>query len=327
MKAIWYEEYGAASEVLVYGDRDKPTPAAGEVLVRLHASAVNPSDVKKRAGAQPDGFPDGYVIPHSDGAGIIEAVGEGVGDRAGEKVWVYQAQFGRHCGTTAEYVALPSELAAPLPENTPFEIGACLGIPVMTAHRCVYNCGDPSGKTILITGGSGRVGYYAAQFARLGGARVITTAGSDERCAIAAQTGADQVLNYRSGNLVEDITRIAGENGVDHIVDVEFGVNADVSATVLKNCGTISTYSSSLSPTPEIPFYPMMFKNVSLNMVLVYNMPDEAKRHAIEDIFRALEQDQLTHRIAETWPLEDTAKAHESIEEGSRDGCVVINIE
>jgi NADPH2:quinone reductase len=197
----------------------------------------------------------------------------------------------------------------------------------MTAHRCVYNCGDPSGKTILITGGSGRVGYYAAQFARLGGARVITTAGSDERCAIAAQTGADQVLNYRSGNLVEDITRIAGENGVDHIVDVEFGVNADVSATVLKNCGTISTYSSSLSPTPEIPFYPMMFKNVSLNMVLVYNMPDEAKRHAIEDIFRALEQDQLTHRIAETWSLEDTTKAHESIEEGSRDGCVVINIE
>jgi NADPH2:quinone reductase len=232
MKAIWYQEYGAASEVLVYGDRDKPTPAAGEVLVRLHASAVNPSDVKKRAGAQPDGFPGGYVIPHSDGAGIIEAVGEGVGDRAGERVWVYQAQFGRHCGTTAEYVALPSELAATLPENTPFEIGACLGIPVMTAHRCVYNCGDPSGKTILVTGGSGRVGYYAAQFARLGGARVITTAGSDERCAIAAQTGADQVLNYRSGNLVEDITRIAGENGVDHIVDVEFGVNADVSTTV-----------------------------------------------------------------------------------------------
>jgi NADPH2:quinone reductase len=328
MKAVWFEEAGVAGEVLKVGERLLKEPGEGEVRVRLYASAVNPSDVKKRAGAQPPGFEDGYVIPHSDGAGVIESVGSGISsERVGQRAWVYQAQFGRNCGTAAQYVCLPSSMAAPLPENTGFEVGACMGIPVMTAHRCVFNIGDPAGKTILVTGASGRVGYYAAQWARLAGARVIGTAGSDERCAVAAQTGADEILNYRSESLVQRIEQITEGKGVDHIVDVEFGVNAQTSATVLKNGGTISTYSSSLAPEPVIPFYPMMFKNITLNMVLVYNMPDEAKQRAIDDIYDALENDRLKHRIAETWALEQTAKAHESIEAGGRDGCVVVTID
>lgn len=327
MKSIWFEQTGTAKDVLILGDRDKPAPQSGEVLVRLHSSSPNPSDVKKRAGAQPPGFEDGYVIPHSDGAGIIEAVGEGVNDRVGERVWVYQAQFGRNNGTCAEYVCVPSVLAPALPENTGFDVGACIGIPVMTAHRCVFNVGDPKGKTILVTGGSGRVGYYAVQWAKLAGAKVITTAGSDSRCAIAAQTGADHVINYRSGNLVEEIEKICGESGVDHIVDVEFGVNAEISAKVLKNCGTISTYSSSLAPQPEIPFYAFMFKNISINTVLVYNMPNEAKTKAIEDIYNALSESKLKHRVAQRFSLEKTAKAHEAIEQGGLDGCVVIDID
>ena len=162
MKAVWFEESGDAKDVLIYGERERPEPEQGEVQVRLYASAVNPSDVKKRAGAQPPGFVDGFVIPHSDGAGIIEAVGEDVSkQRIGERVWVYQAQFGRHCGTAAEYVCLPEEHAAALPVQAGFDIGACAGIPMMTAHRCVFNVDNPESKTILVTGASGRVGYYA----------------------------------------------------------------------------------------------------------------------------------------------------------------------
>ncbi len=326
MKAIWYEKQGEAGAVLQYGDRATPEPGAGEVRVRLHTSAVNPSDVKKRAGAQSAGFENGFVIPHSDGAGVIDAVGENVpGQRRGQRVWVYQAQFARNCGTAAQYVTLPSAIAPVLPDNTGFDVGACIGIPMMTAHRCVHNAGNLSGKYVLVTGASGRVGYYAAQWAKLAGAYVIATAGSDARCRIAGQTGADKVLNYRQDNLIDEIHRVTGDAGVDHIVDVEFGVNAKTSAALLRNNGSISTYSSSLSPEPTIPFYPLMFKNISVNMVLVYNMPDQAKQQAIKDIYHTLEQDRLKHRIAETWPLEQTANAHESIEKGGLDGCVIIN--
>lgn len=325
MKAIWYTRSGPAGEVLVCGERETPQPGPGEVLVRLHASSVNPSDVKKRAGAQPAGFENGYVIPHSDGAGIIEAVGEGVADRTGERVWVYQAQYGRNCGTCAEYVAVPSRLAVTLPSRVDFRTGACIGIPVMTAHRCVYNAGDPAGKTILVTGAAGRVGYYAVQWARLGGATVIATAGTDANCRTALEAGADEALNYRDEDLVGRIGKIAGPAGIDHIVDVEFGVNAAVSAAVLGNCGTVSTYSSSLAPEPVMPFYAMMFKNVTVNTVLVYNMPREAKDRAIADITRALEQAALRHRIAEAWDMADAARAHESIEAGGRAGCVVMD--
>ncbi len=328
MKAIWYETQGEAQAVLQYGDREQPAPGKGEVLVRLRTSAVNPSDVKKRAGAQPAGFVDGHVIPHSDGAGVIESVGEGVsGDRVGQRVWVYQAQFARHCGTGAQYVALPSVLAANLPANTGYDIAACLGIPVMTAHRCVFNAGDLSGRNVLVTGASGRVGYYAVQWAKMAGARVIATAGSDERCRVAAQSGADEVLNYRSDHLASEILDRTDQEGIDHIVEVEFGMNVQTSAAVIKNRGTISTYSSSLAPQATLPFYPLMFKNVSINLVLVYNMPDAAKEQAIEDIYTALEQARLSHRIAGTWSLEDTAKAHRAVEAGGMDGCAVIEIE
>ena len=328
MKSVWYASQGDARDVLQFGEREIPEPNAGEVRVRLYASTVNPSDVKKRAGAQPAGFEDGYVIPHSDGAGVIEAVGDEVSqDRIGQRVWIYQGQFGRNCGTCAQYITVPDAMAPVLPDNTGFDVGACIGIPIMTAHRCVHNVADLSGKNVLITGASGRVGYYAAQWAKLAGAYVIATAGIAARCEIARQSGADEVLNYRDADLVSDINRITHGAGIDHIVDVEFGVNARVSAEVLKTNGSISTYSSSLSPEPVIPFYPFMFKNISLNMVLVYNMPDQAKQQAITDIYHALENNQLSHRIAETWSLHDTPSAHESIEQGGRDGCVVISIE
>ena len=327
MLATWFEQTGDAADVLKTGERDRPAAAAGEVRVRLHASGVNPSDVKKRAGAQPPGFVDGHVIPHSDGAGVVDAVGDGVDDiEPGQRVWVFQAQFQRHQGTCAQYVSLPRSLVAPLPDNAGFEIGACLGIPAMTAHRCVFNRGEVGGQTLLVTGASGRVGYYAAQWARHAGATVIATAGSEARCAIAAATGADHVLDYTREDFADTILSLTNGEGVDKVIDVEFGLNAATSAEVLKVNGSIATYSSSKAPTPEIPFYPLMFKNISLDMVLVYNMPDAAKEAAKTDIHDALAAGWLKHRVAEIWPLEETARAHESIEAGGRDGCVIVEI-
>ena len=325
MKAIYFESTGAATDVLIFGERDIPAVRPGEVLVRLHASGVNPSDVKKRAGFQAPGFEDGFVIPHSDGAGIIDAVGDGVSEqRIGERVWVYQAQFGRHMGTAAEYIVVPTERASHLPSEASYEIGACLGIPVMTAHRCVNLQAGVKGQNVLVTGASGRVGYYAVQWAKLAGANVIGTAGNSERLEIAKDSGADLVLDYKLDSVVEAVMDFTDGAGVDRIIDVEFGNNVNDSAKMLKVGGVIASYSSSQMPEPVIPFYPLMFKNIALRTVLVYNMPETAKKAAMDDISDALENQQLKHRIAKQYSLEDTAKAHQAIEFGAADGCVVV---
>ncbi len=327
MKAIYFEQTGDAADVLIYGDKDKPQVGPGEVLVNLKTSAVNPSDVKKRGGLQAPGFVDGFVIPHSDGAGLIEAVGESVSeDRVGERVWVYQAQFQRHLGTAAEYIVFPAERTCRLPEQTSFKVGACVGIPMMTAHRSVHLQGGVDDQTVLVTGVSGRVGYYAAQFAKLAGAKVIGTAGSAERLKIVEDCGADLLLNYKDDNVVKSVMDFTNGAGVDRIIDVEFGMNVNDSVEVLKVNGVIATYSSSKMPEPTIPFYPLMFKNIALRMVLVYNMPETAKQQAMNDITEALEKQSLKHRIAKTYSLADTAQAHQAIEQGGLDGCVVIQI-
>ncbi len=326
MKAIWFERAGDAAEVLIYGERERPIAGDGEVLVRLRASAVNPSDVKKRAGLQPAGLKNGFVIPHSDGAGVIESVGGGVpAARVGERVWVYQAQYQRHLGTASEYVAVPAERAVPLPVQATFAIGACLGIPLMTAHRCVFADGDVGGQTILVSGASGRVGFYAAQLAKLAGARVIGTAGSEARCRIAEQAGCDLVLNYHQDDLIESIKKFTG--GVERIIDVEFGINAAINAQILNTNGVLVSYASSQEPQPTIPFYPLMFNNILIRLVLVYNMPESAKRLATADITDWLENNRLTHRLAAPHPLDQTAAAHRVVEEGSGDGCVVVEID
>lgn len=326
MKAAWFEKFGNADEVLIYGEFADPQPQAGEVLVRIKASGINPSDTKKRAGSSPGLLNSGPVIPHSDGAGIIEAVGAGVPDsRVGEHVWIYNAQFGRQLGTAAEYVALDSAQAVWMPEKTSFDVGACMGIPAMTSHRCVTAEGSVDGQTILVTGGAGRVGYYAIQWAKHFGATVIATAGSEASSLDCKNAGADLVTGHPGEETRAEIKEFTSGNGVDLIVEGEFGGNLSSVLDILKTNGTIATYSSMAQPTPEIPFYRMMFMDITVRYVLVYVMPDSAKMLASKHISEFLESDKLQHRISHTLPLSDISQGHKLIEDVASPGCVVLN--
>jgi len=328
MRAAWFESFGSAEDVLKIGEQETPTAGDGEVLVRLATSGVNPSDVKKRAGSFPNLLDGGFVIPNSDGAGVIEAVGNGVdAGRVGERVWVYQAQYGRRFGTAAEYVAIDAARAPKLPDTASFEVGACLGIPVMTAHRCVFADGDVAGQTILVTGGAGRVGHYAAQWASQAGATVIATASNDEDKATCVAAGAHHVVNHRSDDIVSEILAATGGDLVDRIVDVEFGANLATSIEVLRIGGTIATYSSTQVTEPKLPFFQMMYKDITIRCVIVYAMPEAAKEHAIADIDRALSDNALQHRIAHTLPLADIARSNELVEQGTIRGAVVLTID
>jgi NADPH2:quinone reductase len=328
MRAAWFESFGSAKDVLRVGEKATPVAGAGEVLVRLATSGVNPSDVKKRAGSFPNLLDGGFVIPNSDGAGIIEAVGDGVdAGRVGERVWIYQAQYGRRFGTAAEYVAIDARRAPRLPDAASFEIGACLGIPVMTAHRCVFADGDVAGQTILVTGGAGRVGHYAVQWASQAGATVIATASNDEDRESCLSVGAHQVVNHRGDDVVAQIMAVTDGELVDRIVDVEFGGNLLTSVEVLRIGGTIATYASTNVPEPTLPFFQMMYKDITIRCVIVYAMPESAKDHAIADIDKALSAKALQHRIAHTLPLDQIVESNELVEQGNIRGAVVLGID
>ncbi|MCT4682237.1 MAG: NADPH:quinone reductase [Roseicyclus sp.] len=251
MKAVWYERFGPAAEVLVAGEMDAPVAGPGEVLVRLHASGVNPSDVKLRAGARP-GAVMAYprVIPHSDGAGVSEAVGAGVdAARIGERVWVWNAGWQRAFGTAAEFVALPAEQAVRLPDGVSFAEGACFGIPAMTAWYAVMGDGPVAGQTVLVTGGAGTVGRYAVQMARAAGARVIATVSSAEK---GAHSTAEEWVNYRETDVADAVMEMTGGAGVDRIVEVDFGANQATSLALVKPGGVIASYASAAEMVPRL---------------------------------------------------------------------------
>ncbi len=327
MKVCWFDAFGSAQEVLQRGDWPMPEPGQGEVLVQLRASGVNPSDVKKRAGAFPGLLEAGPVIPHSDGAGVIMAVGEGVSPaRVGERVFCYQAQYNRQLGTAAEYVALDSARAPELPEGTSFEVGACIGIPIMTAHRCVFADGPVTGQLILVTGGAGRVGHYAIQWAHRAGARVIATASNEEDARACRQAGAEAVTNHREPMWGKAVLDLTGGQKIDRVIDVEFGANLPALLHCVRIGATIATFSSTVVPEPALPFRTMMFMDLTVRMVIVYAMPEEAKAQAVADTQAALTKGSLRHRIAEKLPFEQMVEAHKIIEEGSVRGCVVVTI-
>jgi NADPH2:quinone reductase len=327
MRAGWYERNGAAREVLTVGELPAPQAGPGEVRVRGHASGVNPSDVKRRAGFRGQTITDPRVIPHSDGAGIIDQIGQGVTNaRLGERVWLHSAQWQRPFGTAAEYVAVPAALATRLPNNTDFAAGACIGIPVMTAHRCVFADGMVTGRTLLVSGGAGAVGFYAIQLAKWGGARVITTVSSEAKQAAALHAGADIVINYKLTDVAEEIARAIGRDAVDRVVEVDFGANLATNVKVLKPGGAIVSYASMATPEPALPFYGLMAKNALMRLVLVYSMGAEAIAAACADITRWLESADRVHQVAVEFPLDQLAAAHEAVEAGNKVGCVVVDL-
>ena len=328
MKAAWYDDKGPARDVLQVGDLPKPGVRAGEVLVRIHASGINPSDTKSRsgAGARPNIFP--RVIPHQDGAGVIEAVGEGVdAGRIGERVWVYEAQLGRPFGCAADYTSVPAINAVPLPATTSFEEGACLGVPTLTAHYCVTADGPLEGKFVLVTGGAGAVGFYAVQFARQEGATVIATVRTEEQARVAREAGAHHILYRLKDDMVAGIAGITGVRdgrGIDRIVDVAFGANLDTSLKVLKTNGVIASYASDQTPVPALPFWQLLRLNATVRYVLVYAMSREAHARAIAAVTDGLANRTLKHNIAARFALDRIVDAHEALESGKTVGKIII---
>ncbi len=323
MRAVWYERNGAA-DVLHIGEMSDPTPGPGEVRVRMVTSGINPSDWKRRQGlTRRMEFP--RVIPHQDGAGVIDRLGPGVpASRLGERVWLYQAQIGRPFGTAAEYTVQPAERVIPLPPNISFAEGAGLGVPAMTAHRCLLADGPVAGKTVLVTGGAGAVGHYAIQLAKLHGARVIATVSSDHKAQIARAAGADNTINYRTEDAVQRLRDLTGAAGVDHIVEVDFAGNFAVSREVLRGNGVLAVYAAGVAPQPSVP---LQFKasNVTVRFVLVYDMPEPAKHAAVQEITRLLEGGQLRHLPGPHFPLESAVQAHQAVEGGAI-GKVVLEV-
>ncbi|MGP1613577.1 MAG: NADPH:quinone reductase [Pollutimonas bauzanensis] len=331
MKAAWYDRRGPAREVLEIGDLPKPEARAGEVLVRVHATGVNPSDTKSRQGGGTRSNPFPRVVPHQDGAGIIEAVGPGVdAGRVGERVWVYEAQLGRPFGCAAEYTAVPSINAVSLPDAVSYEEGACLGVPALTAHYSVMADGPVAGQVVLVTGGSGAVSFYAIQFARLAGATVITTVRTREQADVARQAGADHILYRLDDDIVARIAEITGVpdgRAVDRIVDVAFGANLETSLKVLKPNGVIASYASDQVPVPALPFWPLVGLNATLRCVLVYAMSRKAHDQAIAAVTQALLAGTLKHNIAMRYRLDQIVQAHEMLESGSAIGKVMLAVD
>jgi NADPH:quinone reductase len=327
MKAAWYEKVGDARSVLTVGEVDIPKLGAGSVLVKVHASGINPSDVKQRSGWGGLTMRHSRVIPHNDGAGVIEAVGEGVSDeRIGERVWIYEATLAQSLGTAAEYVVVASENAVFLPENTEFAGGACLGVPAMTAHHCVFQDGKVSEQTILVTGGAGAVGNYAIQLASWGGARVISTVSSDEKAEIARAAGADCIINYKIEDVPARVKEFTGKQGVDRVIDVDFASNLETNLKILKRNGVIATYASDSEIQPQIPFYSLVYKNITVHYVLVYVMDKAAHQAAIDDITTCLKAGVLHHAIAQRFQLSEIVTAHEMMESGRAVGNLVVEI-
>ena len=322
MKAALYTSTGPARQVLRVDEVDRPLPGPGEVLVRVHASGVNPTDVKTRSGATPRPI-DGFQIPHHDGAGVIEAVGDGVDPaRIGERVWLWFAAFGRCWGTAAEWTVVPSRQAVRLPDGASFELGASLGVPAITAHRCLFADGPIAGRTVLVAGGAGAVGHFAIELAKRARARVVTTVSGPEKAELAAKAGADLVVNYRDPGAIEQVRAFAPV--VDRVVEVALGTNLALDLAVAGPGTVVVTYAAE-AQDPALPVRACMTANVTLRFVLVYGVPAAALDAAAADVTAAVADGDLTELPAHRFPLAAAAEAHEAVERGAV-GKVIVTL-
>jgi len=323
MRAAYYEKNGPAKEVLHVGEVETPQPGPGEVRIRLKTSGVNPSDVKNRMGTtRKIAFP--RVIPHSDGAGEIDAVGEGVAAaRLGERVWTWNGQWKRPFGTAAEYIALPENQAVKLPAAIGFEAGACLGIPALTAWHAIDIAGTTQGSTLLIAGGAGAVAHYAIQFAKARGATVITTISSPEKAAVARAAGADHTIDYKRENVGERVMALT-KGGADAVIELDLTANAPLLPVTLRPHGTLVVYGT--GPQVQFPGSFCLVNNITAKFMIVYELMPQARARAIADITRMLEANRLIHNVAARFPLDQIVAAHEAVEQGRAIGNVVVTL-
>lgn len=327
MRAAVYSRTGPAHEVLSLVDRPDPAPGPGEVRVRIAWSGVNPSDTKSRAGLRSSVLPFPEITPHSDGAGVIDAVGEGVpAARIGERVWLWNAAWGRAQGTASDRVCLPQAQAVRLPDATLLEVGALLGIPALTAWHSVMSGTGCAGKRVLVAGGAGAVGHYAIQMAKLAGAsQVIATVSSPVKAQLARAAGADLVLDYREGELASRVLAATGGLGVDRIIEVDMAANASVDLAMIAMGGDIVVYGSG-QPEIQVPFAPAILRNVTLAFFIVYHLSPADRARAVQGLTDLLERERLQHNIAARVPLDRIAHAHELVESGKAIGNVLVEV-
>jgi NADPH2:quinone reductase len=327
MKAAYYTDYGPARDVLKVGELPDPQPGPGDVRVRIRFSGINPSDCNRRRGTRDrPGYP--LIIPHSDGVGEIDQVGEGVSkSRLGERVWTWNAQRGRTFGTAAEYVALPSAQAVAMPIGVPLEVGAGLGVPAMTAYFSLFSDGALEGRDVLVTGAAGAVGLYAAQFARLGGARsLVGTVSGTAKAQVAAAAGVPVIVNYKTDNVTERVMASTERRGVDRISEVDFGGNLAIILSVMQQDCAIGTYASRGAPEPEVPFYPLLFANTVIRFIQCYGIFGAVRAAGVRDLTRWAQEGRLVHPTPKILPLADIAIAHELVESGTVIGKVMVSV-
>ena len=327
MKAVFYDRQGPAREVLQLGDLPDPEPGPGQVRVRVHVSAVNPSDTKGRVGAGGAPMPFPRIVPHQDGAGVVDRVGEGVDSgRLGERVWVYEAQRGRAGGTAAEYAVVPAHQAVRLPDQITFETGACLGVPAMTAHRCLFADGPVRGEWVFVQGGAGAVGQAAILLAKWAGAHVVTTVSRDAQAEVARASGADVIVNRRTDDVAARV-RDASGGGVSRIVDVALPVNVDTDLACLRVNGVISAYASDHPDQAlQFPFRRAMVLAATFRLVFVYLMSDAAHAHAAADVTAALDAGMYRPHVGLRLGLDGVAAGHEAQDSGTLVGKIVFNV-
>ncbi|MFG2123629.1 NADPH:quinone reductase [Streptomyces sp. NPDC048710] len=324
MLASWYDRQGPAGEVLHVGELPDPEPGPGEVRVRVTVSGVNPGDTKKRRGWLGSTMPYPRVIPHSDAAGIVDAVGEGVdARRIGQRVWVYGAQSYRPFGTAAQYTAVPDQQAVPLPDHLSDELGASLGIPGITAHRAVFADGPVDGRLVLVHGVLGGVGSLAAQLARWGGATVIGTVRRGGDLGRVDPAVVSHAVALDTGDPATAIRSYAPD-GVQRIIEVSLSANADLDNAVAALDAVIAVYGTGADRT-EIPFWPLLSNNVTLRLLGSDDFPAAAKRQASRDLTAAAAVGALTVEVADRYPLKDIGAAHERVDAGAR-GRVLVGI-
>ena len=322
MLAAYYSETGG-SDVLTVGELETPSPAAGEVRVRLTVAGVNPTDWKARAGAT-GALPFAFQVPGQDGAGEIDAVGPGVDEaRVGERVWVYFAAWQRQWGTAAQFCVVPAEQAVPLPASASLELGASLGIPALTAYHCLRADGPIIGESVLVAGGAGAVGHAAIELAKWSGATVVATVSGPEKGELAREAGADAVVNYRDGDAAEQI-RASAPEGVTRIVELALGPNLALDLAVAAPHAVISTYAADVQ-TAEVPVRALMTPNLILRFVLVYTIPRPALRAAVDGVCQAVAAGALTPLPIHRFGLAEAGAAHDAVESGAV-GKVVIDV-